>query len=353
MAAILSVEKFSLAMADTVTSVTGNLSAAAVTNLTMLVSVRNTNTVEVGWNDLMARGAFLTGPNRVQVDRSGGDGAMDVEVVVIEWNTNEVTIQENTFSMIATELTDNVTVTAVDLTKAFVVHNYITPFEGDLDDNYIRCMMDSTTNVKFEREDAGQTGTVTGRFWVVEDDLSNFTVQRVQDLSITQLTADATITSVDTTKTLVTCSQQNSQVGENPDDLGIGFLFDATTFRFERNANSGTTIVDAFIVEWADTASVVYSVQRGRITLGSGVSTGTDTTTEVNLTKSFAHLPMSMTGCSSSDLTLRQTAFMSILQNSSTQVEANGKDDSSTELVEWEVFDYLIQGKPVMFGAAF
>lgn len=351
MGAILSVEKFSMTMADGVTSVTANLVASDITALTPRVSYRNTSGVEQGWNDMTVDVEFLTGPNRVQLTRNAGDGEIQAKVVVTEWDTaGDIAIQTGSFSMTGASLA--VTITALtDLTKSFATFGYETTQGTDIDANFVRAMLTTTTNLQLTR--ISSTGTIDGHWWVVEDGGSNFDVQRVQALSMTSTSADATITSIDTAKTLVMCSQAGTSGGENPDDVAMGFLFDDTTFRTTRDANAGTVTVDAFIITWsvADVA-----VQRGTITMGSGVSTATQANTAVNLSNSFVHCPMVPNGCSSSDLSQRQSAYASIEQNSNVQVESNGNDDSSTEFVPWELLEFDIavsDQSAIIFGTNF
>lgn len=338
-------------MADGVGSATANLAAAAITNLVPRISHHNRNAAEVGWDDLMVDVEFLTGPNRVQVSRTGTDGPAVVQVVVLEMDTGgDINIQ--TASMAVTGASLSVSISAIVLAKTWATFGYETAQDVDYDSTFVRAMLDSTTNLEFTR--GASLGTLNGHWWVVEDDGSNWDVERVLALSMNQVTADATISSVDTAKTMVMCSQTQSTGGENPDDIAIGFLFSATIFRITRDANAGTCTVDAFIVEWTDADT---NVQRGTITMGSGVETGTQSNTAVNLSTSWVHCPMVPNGCSSSDLTVRQSAFALMEQNSNVEVEANGNDDSSIEIVPWELIEFVTDGAldepAILFGTNF
>ncbi len=348
---ILDVEKFTMTMADTVTSVTANLSASDIADLIPRVSYLNSSGTEEGWNDLQVDVEFLTGPNRVQLTRSTGDGEIVAKVAVIELDTaGDINVQTAAMSVTGSSL--SVSITAVVLAKSFATFGFEFDQETNYNDAYLRAMLTTTTNLEFTR--GSGIGTCDGHWWVVEDDGSNFDVQRVQALTTNQVSADATITSVVEGRTMTLCAQSLSTAGENPDDIAIGFLFDDTTFRITRDSNAGDLIVDAFIVEFTNGSGV--EVQRGTITMGSGVSTGTQANTAVVLANSWVHCPMVPNGCSSDDLTSRNSAYASIEQNSNIQIEANGNDDSSTEIVPWELieFNLAVQDEPaVFFGTNF
>ncbi len=334
--ALLSREVFSMSMADGVTSVTANLAASDTTKLSAEVSQHNRNAAEVGWDDLILDVEFLTGPNRVQISRVGSDGPIEAEVVVQEWDTaGDITIQSGSMSITGTSL--SVSLSAVVLAKSFVQFAHDYDQTTDFDSGFVRAMLDSTTNLEFTR--GASLGTLNGHYFIVEDTGSNWDVQRVLALSMNQTSADIAITSVDMAKTMIFASQTLSTGGENPDDLAIAWLGSAVLFEIERDANAGVCTVDAFIVEWTDADT---AVQRGTITMGSGTETGTQSNTAVNLDTSWVHTPMTPNGVSSGDQTVRQSGFASIAQNSSVEVEANGNDDSSIEVVRWELIEFVV-----------
>lgn len=335
MAAILSIETFTITLADGVASTTVNLATSDVTRCTPRISWVTASTGL--YENYIIRPRFLTGPNRLEVGRTATSGSVTIQATVIEWDTPSGDIDVQTGTITITAATDNSTITAVDLAKTFLTFGYDVT-AGDNDTISIRGMLSSTTNIAWVRDTS--TDTIVINWWTVEDTSSGglFDVQRVQALSIAGTTADATITSVVEARTILIASQHLNNFGDEPDEWGIVHLFSDTIVRYVRDDQAGTANADVFVVEFTLASGV--SVQRGSITNADTVSVGTAAISSVDLTRSMVHLPMVTNGCFTDEANNASTLVGSIEFNSDIEVEGNCQDSTSVETFFFEVIEF-------------
>lgn len=333
---ILSIENLTLAMANGVTSITEPVTASAVTNLFPRLTSLNSTGGQEEAADLMLHIDFLTGPNRVRLTRGWSDGALEIEISLTEFDTNEVTVQGVTWALANTELTDAVTVNAVNLDKTFGTFSQL--YNGAntaLDNCSVRGQFSADDTFTLER--GGGTQACSGSIVLVEDDGTNFDVQNVTGLSMIGTSADFTLNSVDEGRTQVLCSQSLSANG-SADILAVGFLNSDTVFRATRETDTGTCEIDGFVITWTAAANV--TIQRGSINLTDG--TGTDTNTAVVLANSCVGCPMALSTASSDATAFRNAAYVKVRQSSTTGIEAEGAGDASNKIVHWELMEFSL-----------
>ncbi len=354
--AYLNIEHHDITLADTVTSTTVTLSAGDTTKCVPLITYRAGNTNETDAAADFFECEFLTGPNRLQVERGVGDGPLTIHAIVVEWNTDEVDIQTGTFTILDAQEIDDVTITAVDLAKTWMVSPYQKGSAASPQiNNLVRGMTTTTTNLHFARGGGGGGAEINGRWWTIEDTNGGlWDVQRLVDQLADATSEDYTITSVDEDKTFLVGSEQMSGGGNRASNVGVAELFDATTVRYTRPASLRDMELDIFVVELLQTGD---SVQRGSLTLGSGTETDTAAVTSVDLDRSFANSPMRPCSATVNVDTYDTALRAQIKLNSSTVVEVSVADDSTISISKWEVVELneeAVADEPaILFGMNF
>lgn len=347
-------EEHEITLADGELSATVALAVGDVLDCFHRTSWRAQNSPEVTHDSLIVRTKFLTAPNRVEVSRTASDGPVTIKVVVVELNVSlGITIQSGTESF--SGLTVDITLSSIVLNKAFALISYEMGSGGDNDNATVRCMTTTTTNLHLERDAQGQT--IDLDWWVIEDTSGGglWDVQRILALSVAGVTADATITAVDVTTTLLFGTQELNNFGNEPDEWGIVFLFANVTVRAIREDASGTMLADVFVVTFTLAANV--EVQRGVITMAGGTEADTATITTLgDLSRSWSHAPMVPNGCSSDETTNANTGLGFNKLDDASTVGAGAATDPSTQAVYFEAIEFLAdtaQQSPVVVGTNF
>jgi hypothetical protein len=123
------------------------------------------------------KSAMICSNGEFQAIKSGS-GTEYYSIDIVEFNPTRVRIQTGRAIIMANGTsTTNITINAVDTSKAFIVFYYYSPNSGDINgtNHFIKVRFSSTTNVEFTRA-GGTSGSFFGCWWVVESLDGAFTV---------------------------------------------------------------------------------------------------------------------------------------------------------------------------------
>lgn len=235
-------------------------------------------------------------------------------VYAIDWSAcrtenGTATIPENNSSTTIT-----LTTAITDVTQAFLLVDATgTSGISGGDDHLVSGYINNTTTVIFARNTATATAAQVS-YTVVECFNNEFSVQRgAVTIASGSSSNTATITSVDTTRSIVLVSSQSSNTTDNEaDGLVAGSLSNATTVLVERAAGPAAAAAVRYeVIEFSSAASV--SIQTGTISLSAGLASQTATITSVTTNRTWLYC--SWTAVNDG---LQQTAVGCELTNSTT-----------------------------------
>ncbi len=177
-----------------------------------------------------------------------------------------------------------VAITAVDLTKTYLMFSFSSPNNLNPSNYFCRGRFTSTTEITFSRDTAGTAFDI--RWQAVE--FSTGVVVQSGTLTMAASTENQLITAVDLTKAFVVMTYENGGSTLSEDDLVLAELTSTTNLQF-RNQGSGP-IIDWFVIEYTDAV-----VQSGTVLLTDLSFSVTDAITAVDLTKSWMIFTQSFT----------------------------------------------------------
>ncbi len=223
-----------------------------------------------------------------------GSRSIVVKVEVVEFSSG-VTVQRGTSSY-TTLLTGTASITAVDLSKAFLVFTARGSASASRapKDAFVRGQFNSTTQLGFDRNNdvSAPADDVTVWYYVVED--TDGALFDVQTVSISQgsgvTTTNTTISSVDMSASIVVASANGAAASAGLNSEGYSYLQSATNVRTIRtNSTTNTDDHVAYVIEFLDGTTV----QRGIRTTNTGTAGDADRSetvaiTTVDTTKSIA-----------------------------------------------------------------
>lgn len=263
--AVLSVERFSIALPAATSLATATLTKGQATaNCVPFVTVRATAVEATAdrWAGFPIKARF-SDATTVEVEVGRGDTGLVVEVTVVEFDPAKVSVQQITTSTTGADIT--AAITAVDQTKAFVYTTYCNdPAEGSSStapyEGMIRTYFSANNELTFTRFTS--TTNMLYEVYVVECLGTEWAVQSF-DVTLAAVTSNtATLTAVDTAKTFVVGSYQaDSGMADDNADGTVGVTLDnATTVTIQRAEAGGTLVYTGYAVEFgaAETASVQH-----------------------------------------------------------------------------------------------
>ncbi len=280
MAGVVSVEHVTITLANGSESVTTNLNkgqdetkcAPFYSSRRVLVSGTNQSDNQQYNNpdiEIIDNGG--TPAVRCTVSAMAASNSILIEVYVVEFGS-DINVYQGAFDIVASATTDLVSITAIDQTKAFIIHAYeASPADADgMDESRTGAFFSANDEITFIRG-LGPTGSsVNGHYYVIEDTASNWTVDSGSHDCGT--TGQSTIGAVDMAKTFIIASCTRT---DTIDDIILEptvFLGATTTVDSIRGTNTGTCTVYWFAVEFDSGGA--ENVYRGSV---SGTS-ATDTT---------------------------------------------------------------------------
>lgn len=285
MAGVVSVERLTITLGAGTASNSANLTKSQVlANCVPFVTHRVTTVASPvdDFSETCIDVQMQASPNRVTVTTSEGTTrALVVEVTVVEFDPNRVTVQSGTYQMSATGST-TASVTAVVLANTFLVHSWqISGNPATHQHAGVRGRFTSTTQLTFDR--SGTTGTVDGHWFVVESDSGDFSVEEFT-VTLTAATSNtATISSVTMAKTFLVGSHTITDTTDDNADGSVEIvLTNSTTVTVQRAEAGGNIVYTGYAIEFA--AGGNESVQRGQIAAQGATASQNVDITAVDLT---------------------------------------------------------------------
>lgn len=342
---IVSIEKVTISLADTVGSGSANLTKGQTpANCLPLLSMES-DPVSFKWDTYRATGiTFVSGsPATCVATRFDTRYALNLTVYVVEFDAAEVAVQHVTYATTYGGLTSVNSISTVDPLKAFAV---MTPSrcENVADRNWLSPSWTGTDNELTLTRNTG-TGIQEGEAYIAEyiGSGAGFTVQVVSRLYRGQVTLGATI---DPDKTFVisyglTAAQAN---GAHPRT----WLEDGDTVEMDAlDASTGGTIL-AQVVTFG--ASSTGSVQRGVFSFASTDVEETATLAAVDLDYATAHHPQMLEGGNNPSSTYEGRLVCMMDVSSTTQITGSLLDSRATACEhDWEV---IVWPSPAPVGPA-
>jgi len=240
------------------------------------------------------------------------------------------TVQSGTAQIATADATEDVSITAVDLSKSFVVFNYRVDSTNP-SRFLVKATLTSTTNIRFERDNTSGTNTPVDITWyVVESD--DLTVQRGNN-SMTTGVSNQTITAVDLSKAFRLTSMMNDNTSWGEADLLKSRL--TTTTNLELETNTVVNLTDA--VHWQVAEFEGASVQRGVATVDETMLSTDVTISSVDLTKSFVLIDSSLSGVPENPANGCLRATLTSATN--LHIERESFNATDTHTIAWEVVE--------------
>jgi len=300
MPAVISVQKHTITLAAGTGSNSATLTGTAASNTGQCIPfVSSRITIIAGTQDdfsAYAVDAYFSGTTVVVATGTAATRAMVIEVTVVEFDDNEIDIQQDTYAMTNAEASDVVTLgTSVDTGTTFLYHTW--QLDSVVDDNMNSAMVRGSftgggASVTLERE-TGAIWAVSGHTYTAEATAGTpyWTVQPVT-VALTggvTTTGDIPVDIVLTRSFLI--GSQTSQWGGDDVDTGCidSYISAVDTITCTREYSSGTDAdMEFFVVEFK--AGVSDNVQRGTLTQATQqASENVDITTPVDEAKSSVH----------------------------------------------------------------
>lgn len=320
------------------TSTTTTLTAIVLANSYLVFGVRGDLATGANVAAECCVSGEVTNTTTLTFARQSSNGTVEIEWFLIEFMSG-VTVQRGTVA--APAVAQNVTLTSVDLTKAYPIVSWESSATGSfLSNSCIAAEITSATNLQLRHEAAG--GAVDVHWQVAEYD--NATVQKVLDTPLG--TTDNTTISATTGS--LTFTHGSFERAEN------GSVQGREIWQYRRNTSTNLTwrrdfnvAVNQDWVVYVVSVTDAISVQRGDADIAALATTVTPAITTVNLAVSSIHFCLSSgywATFNSSNTIQLQREWVTAKFNSSTEIEiergeADGTDATKTsfEVVEWEM----------------
>jgi hypothetical protein len=267
---------------------------------------------------------WLSDASTVNIQRDGTQGTITATLYVVEFHSS-VNVQKGTMSMTSSGTSDNVTITSVDLTKAFSnlyyrhgVESGSPSNDSDPETRLVANTLSSTTNLNFSR-DIGR-GTINGHWFVVED-LGNTISQEVfvKNTSGTMNQSLGASRSVVLADTFIVGSLKSVEAVYNDEAICNVELTNTTNLQAQDGYNtSEADTMEIYIVENSNINVQTFTMSG----TGFNGTSGTQAITSVDLSRSII-IPTIQTvgtvdtGYTNGNLDER---FVEVHFNSSTQV---------------------------------
>ena len=248
---ITSVEYINLNMTGTVVS--GTLSnSQTIANCVPFSTISGSTGTGGNLRNLFADIWFTdSGTPAVHAQRANSGGALEVGIFVVEFDPNEVKVQQGSFSFSGTSTT--ATVSGVDLTKAAMVHHHSSSSSNSgWSYHPTRCQFNSTTQIQFNR--GGSSGTASGHWYIFEDIGTNFRVQTENTiLTSTTISDDFDYTIRDRTFILTSYYASDPNVGYAERGTVRAYVEDEHRLILDRSNAANSIYPNTFVIDFIDT----------------------------------------------------------------------------------------------------
>lgn len=231
-------------------SVTDTITSIDTTKSFLVFSVRYDETSP----SLSLTNGQITNGTTLTFKRNGAGGTINIQWYVAEFESG-VSVQRGSITLDSTQ-PDNVTITSVDLTKAFPIFSCL--HQGGIygADDFVRAKITTSTNLELENTFGGGTGPV------VEWQVVEFAGASVQTGDLAFGAGDSsltdTITSVDTTKSWLLFSYESAS-GTGADigqKMMRGVITNGTTLTFDRDNTGQAVDITWYLIEFTDGTTV-------------------------------------------------------------------------------------------------
>ncbi len=270
------------------------------------------------WDENMVDLYFESTPSkRITGQRGEGSGTVILSIYIVEFDGVNVEVQSGTFTMSGATY-DDVDITAITQSKAFpMAYWQISGNDDDWDCAMVTTDFVDDDTIRMERDQA--TGTISGHWYVVEAQNTEFSVQKAElSMANTDDFDIATINSVTMSKSFIVASYEANVRNEDVEEGGIDvWLNSATQVRAERRPeanNYDIPTINVFVI----TFSGDESVQRGSFTWGNS-----DTSKSIDI--SAVNLDNSM---------IKSGSMLGIME-----CDGGGNDDPEDSFIQYEFVD--------------
>lgn len=197
---------------------------------------------------------------QIQFDRNTASGTGTIEYQVIEF-TQGIYVQ-HFYTAMSSSPTD-VTISAIDLTKTFVICTVNANLAGWNTRHFVKADLTTTTNLQL----SSVNPPVTVATQVIQID--NATVQKITDTMGTGATKDVTVTTIDPAKTFWVFTANTTGATAVDNSVYLSYV-NTTTLRFTRVAASG---IDFPFILFVVSLSSGVTVQNVSTVIASGNTT--------------------------------------------------------------------------------
>jgi len=244
---VKSVEKFDLALSAL--TVSGQLSKSQnVDNCVPFMSTRgNSSTMRAHITD--AYFSSTGSDDFINVARAYNNGTNYCKVYVVEFDPNEVKVQQGSFTLDGTTNT-TVTISGVDQDRAAMsFYNVGTTGTDYASANLVRGKFASNSSLEFRRGTTNQS--VNGHYFVFEALKDQFTVQSSDWSNVS--TTDIELNPMSFVKGLLLSSYYSDYGGNSPPyHYARTFLWSRKNIRINKSSGSSTVYGTSFFIEFAD-----------------------------------------------------------------------------------------------------
>jgi len=258
----------------------------------------------------------------------------------INWEAIETTdakVQRGTTTYTTTQNMQNVTITAVNLSKAFIIVDgrSSNTLAASLNQGFFTGRFLNATMISLERGTTGSTATVA---WQVVE-LNNSEIQGNMT-SLTGTGAIINVSSINVSRSILVLSRATSGQTGIGANFVAGQIVNSTQINFSRTYASGRTNVSWFLIE----LPVEYFVQKGTETIST--ADVNSAITKVDPSKAFHVQSWSSTGTTSTTYT---NSMLNVNLTNSTNIFFDKYSTTQTLVVPWFLAESTIPS--IGFGA--
>lgn len=336
---IVSVEKLTVSLADTVASGSTNLGKSQTLANCVPFATFEWDGTATDWGDQQIDVYMASGADRVVVERRTSGSAINAIIYIVEFDSASVTVQSGTYAFTSGQSTHTESITAVaDQANAFVLRYTQSDTAGA--PRIERC----TDTVEFSADDEltftrfdTNAPRPQGHWFVVESIDGGFTVQTCDDVS------PDVASPVDMDKAFVVgTTRQVSVLDTRPSRQARMYLADTDTVAFD-NADAAGRPWIAFVIEFDSGGD--ETVQRGALSFASADATESATITSVDTATTMLWCPSHEFGSevNSTDTSLQARSRASLdLADATTVDGVLGSAAAIAATVNWEAVEWVV-----------
>ncbi len=349
---VLSVEKFSISMPDGTASTPALSKGQNINNCVpfMTVNTLGGDAGQIQFVDV----AKNTGTDKFDFTAVDA-GSRLLEVTIVEFDPDEVTIQEISFTITGAGA-NNKAITAIVEANTFPIVYYSAPTVTGDHFRYTSVEVEFTSTVNLRLSMAAWQANIVGHAYIVEALNGAWVVKSGASYPVSYLvgdtTKDTTIASSDVTRTALFNYFLPTESGDHVrDGIWDAYILNATTVRATRafgGSPSATSTGQAFVVEFAAEVAVA---QWGLLTYNTAITKSATITEVGELGNSMimgSHPPMSWCEGNSTSASAKVAACAKLTLTSATGVLGERSSTGSGNYKQrFQVIEWLLAISPV------